>query len=306
MNALAAGDPTENDLHAGLSADEAREVAAALPLAHRFTLGTEITPVQLAFLDLHGFLVFAQVATQEEVDAILAAVDEVQTQFLAEGRQKAHGVPIWVGRDEHDAPYIQRFAYLSMFSDTVRRFVTDDRFEPVRKLIGADARIGHDELDGVVFNRYVKAAGSLRPQLGWHTDGLRDVFYGELPGPMLNVGLHFRRIRVEDGGLRLIPGTHKQGYWGFVFRKLYFLDHRPDAEEIPVETFPGDLTVHDGRLWHRVAASRYEGARSRRESMYVPYVTGIRKPQTEDSETKGYMKVLNAGMRLKAWLVRKR
>lgn len=306
MNALALPDPTENDAHLALSAAEAAEVAASLPLAHRFQLGATITPVQHAFLDLHGFLVFAQVASQEEVDGILAAVDAVQEQFLAEGREKVHGVPIWRGADDQGRPFIQRFAYLSVFSDYVRAFVTDARFEPVRKLIGDDARIGHDELDGVVFNRYIKAPGSLRPQLGWHTDGLRDIFYGELPGPMLNVGLHFRRIRFEDGGLRLIPGTHKQGFWSFVFGKAYFLDHRPDSREIPVETWPGDLTVHDGRLWHRVAASRYEGGRSLRESMYVPYVTGIRKPQTEESETKSYMKVLAAGMRIKAWLVGQR
>jgi hypothetical protein len=29
--------------------------------------------------------------------------------------------------------------------------------------------------DGVVFNRYVRSEGSLRPNLAWHTDALRDV-----------------------------------------------------------------------------------------------------------------------------------
>ena len=34
----------------------------------------------------------------------------------------------------------------------------------------------------------------------------------------------------------------------------------------------GDLTVHDGRLWHRVALSPYVGEKSRRRVMYVPVV----------------------------------
>lgn len=303
MNAPLHGDPAENARHDALSVEEARAVAASLPLSHRFVLGDHITPVQHAFLDLHGFLVFAQVATADEVGRILSEVDGVQERFLSEGRKKAYGVPIWVGRDHEGEPYIQRFAFLSMYSDWLRTFVTDDRFEPVRKLIGEDARIGHEERDGVVFNRYMRVKGSLRPGLGWHTDALRQVFYGIKPGPMLNVGLHFERITAADGGLRLIPGSHKQGYWGFVFGKPYFVDHRPDPREVAVETWPGDLTVHDGRLWHRVQASPHTGLRSRRHSMYVPYVTGPYQPKSEETKTMSYMKVFDVAMRLKGRLL---
>ena len=299
MNAFAEADPAENLAHAGLSEAEAIAVVDELPLSHRFVLGEEITPVQHAFLDRHGFLVFAGVASSEEIEMIQSEVDRVQAQFLAEDRRKAYGVPIWVGKDTEGAPFIQRFAFLSMYSDKLREFVTHDRFEPVRKLIGEDARIGHDERDGVVFNRYLRVPGSLRPGLAWHTDALRQVFYGHLPEPMLNVGLHFQRIREEDGGLRLIPGSHKQSYWGFVFGKLYFLDHRPDPREVAVETWPGDLTVHDGRAWHRVQASPHTGAASRRDSMYVPYLTGPYQPKSEDSKTLSYMKLFDVIMKLK-------
>lgn len=306
MNAAAIPyvDANENTRHLQLSAAEAAQVAEALPLSHRFSLGAQVTPVQQAFLDRHGFLVFSQVASASEVAAIVSEVDRVQAQFLAEQRRRAYGVPIWVGKDHRGQPYVQRFAFLSMYSEVVRAFVTDPRFEPVRLLIGAEARVGHQESDGVVFNRYVRAPGSLRPGLGWHTDGLRDIFYGRIPGPMLNVGLHFERITADDGGLRLIPGSHRQGYTGYLFRKPYFIDHRPDPEEVAVETWPGDLTVHDGRLWHRVQASPHEGARSVRQSMYVPYLTGPFMPKTEQSPTLSYMRVFDAVMRLKGWWTR--
>jgi hypothetical protein len=305
VNALAqAADPTENAAHAALSPAEVERVAAALPLNHRFQLGDEITAVQRAYLDRNGYLVFAQVASPEEVERIVAEVDRVQAKFLAEGRRKVNGIPIWVGRDEDGKPYLQRTGFLSVHSDYVRQFVTDARFEPVRRLIGEDARIGHDELDGVVFNRYIRTRGSLRPGLAWHTDGLREAFYGRLPGPMLNVGLHFERITPDDGGLRILPGSHTQGWRDFLFRKLYFVDHRPDPAEVMVETWPGDLTVHDGRTWHRVAASQHTGARSRRQSMYVPYVTGPYQPKTEQSGTASYLRVFDLVMRLKARLTR--
>jgi len=55
-----------------------------------------------------------------------------------------------------------------------------------------------------------------------------------------------------------------------------------------VELHPGDLTVHDGRLWHRVARSQYEGAPSLRRSMYLPYLTGPYEPKSDDSPTPLY------------------
>lgn len=297
-------DRNENERHSALSAEDAARVAASLPLNHRFSLAAEITPVQHAYLQRNGYLVFARVASPEEVEKIVAEVDRVQTQFLAEGKRKAYGIPLWFGKDEQGKPYLQRTGFLSMYSEYVRNFVTDARFEPIRKLIGENARIGHEEKDGVVFNRYIRTKGSLRPGLAWHTDGLRDAFYGQLPGPMLNVGLHFERITPADGGLRIIPGSHVQGWRDFLFRKVYFVDHRPDPDEIMVETWPGDLTVHDGRTWHRVAASQFTGARSRRQSMYVPYLTGPYQPKTEQSDTASYLKFFDFVIRAKGWLAR--
>ncbi len=297
-------DLDENSLHAALYPAEATKVAAALPLNHRFRLGADITPVQRAYLDRYGYLVFAQVASPKEVERIIAEVDRVQEKFLAEGRRKVNGIPIWIGRDEHGRDYLQRTGFLSVHSDYVRQFVTDARFEPIRKLINDEARIGHEEKDGVVFNRYIRTKGSLRPGLAWHTDGLRDAFYGQLPGPMLNVGLHFERITEEDGGLRIIPGSHNQGWRDFLFRKMYFVDNQPDPAEVMVETWPGDLSVHDGRAWHRVAPSQHTGARSRRQSMYVPYLTGPYQPKSEQSGTASYLKFFDFVMRVKSRLMR--
>jgi hypothetical protein len=67
----------------------------------------------------------------------------------------------------------------------------------------------------------------VHPRLGWHTDGLRDLFYGRMPLPMLNIGLHLDRCTRDNGGLRLIPGSQNQGFLSMCFRKAYFVSHRP-------------------------------------------------------------------------------
>jgi phytanoyl-CoA hydroxylase len=270
----------------------------ALPLSTRFELGQEITPVQQAFFAKHGFLVFGEVASPEEVGRIIVELDAIQERWIAEQRKEVNGIPLFIGKDPDGKPFIQRFTFTSMFSEPLRNFVLDSRFEPIRKMVGADARVGHDEKDGLVVNRYVNVPGSVYPELGWHTDGLRDLFYLRMPQPMFNVGLHLDKISAADGGLRLIPGSHTQGFADMCFRKLYFLDHRPDPAEIAVETLPGDLTVHDGRLWHRVQRSPHTGWASLRRSMYVPYQTGPYEPKSPESQTPFYHQL---GKVLRRW-----
>jgi ectoine hydroxylase-related dioxygenase (phytanoyl-CoA dioxygenase family) len=259
-----------------------------LALDKTFTLGDEITDEQRAFLDQHGFLIFKGVASPDEVTTILEEADRIADQWLSARRKKVNGIPLFYGLGIDGQPYIQRLAFTSLFSSFIRDFVRDDRFAPIRGLIGNDTRVGDREKDGVVINRYFQASGSVYPKLGWHTDGLRDLFYLRMPKQMLNVGLHFDRIHMEDGGLRLIPGSHEQGFRDMCLRKLYFLDHRPDPYEFAIETDPGDLTIHDGRLWHRVEQSPHRGERSFRRSMYVPYLTDEYQPKYETSKTPFY------------------
>jgi hypothetical protein len=262
-----------------------------LPLTHRFTLGPRITDEQRAFLDEHGFLVFAEVATPAEVQMIRDEADAICAAWLAESRKAVYGVPLFIGKDEKGAPTVQRLPFTSVFSEKIKAFVRDPRFEPIRTLVGDGARVGDQEKDGVVINRYLNVPGSAYPRLGWHTDGLRDLAYLRLPKPMLNVGLHLDHIPRENGGLRVIPGTHKQSFWQMAFRKRYFLDHRPDPAELAIETVPGDLTVHDGRMWHRVERSPHTGAKSLRRSMYVPYLTDAPQPKGDASRTPFYLKL---------------
>lgn len=291
----------------GLAAADALVAARDLPLSTRFRLRPEITPLQQAFLTIHGFLVFERVASREEVCTALAEIDRVEAELLAAGKQSVNGVPVWFGPDPDGNEYLYRMGFSSEFSPWLSQFVRDRRFEPVRRLIGADARIGEREKDGVVFNRYVNAPASLRPNLAWHTDSLRDIFYTfKVPGPMLNVGVHFDRVRPEDGGLRLLPGTHTQGVFASLFRKLQFVSQAPDPNELPVETWPGDLTVHDGRMWHKVDANPVQGWASLRRSMYVPYVVDAVLEKHAGSPTPLYLRVFDAIIRWRAARLRRR
>jgi len=152
-------------------------------------------------------------------------------------------------------------------------------------------RIGENEKDGLVVNHYVNTANSKFTQMGWHTDSPRDLFLGSKILPMLNVGLHLDDCSFDNGGLRVIPGTHKQSIFGLFLRKKYYIDTSADKKEVGFDIETGDLTVHDGRLWHRVQQSPHFGEASRRRVMYIPFVTGAFKPKHARSNTPFYHKV---------------
>jgi phytanoyl-CoA hydroxylase len=260
----------------------------------RFTLSSELTAEQLEFFHRHGFLHFRAFASPAYVQQILHATEAVQRQWLAEGVQKVNGVPIKYGKDVDGAPIVQRFAFASHYSPVLAEFLQDPRFAALFSLLEAEGgRVGINEKDGLVVNHYVNVPGSEFSQMGWHTDSLRDVFYGKRIGPMLNVGFHLDGTPATNGGLRLLPGTHRQPLREMLFRKKYYKDVGPDPNELAVETEAGDLTVHDGRMWHRVAQSPLVGEASRRRVMYIPIVAGKYQPKHENSPTPFYLRFLH-------------
>ncbi|MGB0648297.1 MAG: phytanoyl-CoA dioxygenase family protein [Bradymonadia bacterium] len=264
------------------------EHAATLPLHTRFDLDDGLTDVHRAFLAQHGFLVFGGVYSDTEVATMNTDIDRLRDAWVEEGRTSVNGIPLFIGNGPESEPLIQRMPFTSCFSKVVRDMIRDPRLEPIKTLIGSEVRIGDQEKDGCVVNTYLNVEGSVYPRLGWHTDGLRDVFYLRKPKQMLNVGIHLSDCPLDNGGLRLIPGSHEQSMFSMAFRKISFLDHRPDRNEIAVQTQKGDLTIHDGRLWHRVAQSTRVGSESFRRSMYVPYLTDEYDPKDTDSATPLY------------------
>jgi len=254
----------------------------------KFRLGEQLTEEQIQFFDKFGFIHFEAVASPEEVKDIIASSEKIQNDWISNGVTKVNGVPIRFGFDENGAQIVHRFPFTSQFSEPVHRFVNQSRMEALKVLLPKSARIAENEKDGVVLNHYVNTEKSNFRQMGWHTDSMRDIFYGKKIMPMLNVGLYLDDSSIEKGGLRIIPGTHKQGLFSMLFKKAYFLNNEKDPNEKLVDAKAGDLVVHDGRIWHRVAMSPHLGQASRRRVMYTPIIIGKYMPKSESSATPFY------------------
>lgn len=258
-----------------------------------FSLESTLSQAQKEFFETYGFLHFKNFVDRDTIAEMLKESQRIQDEWIREDKKIVNGVPIKYGTDVDGKKIVQRFAFLNKYSSLFDDFLKEPRLKALFELIGEiDSRIGENEKDGLVFNHYVNSSESNYSQLGWHTDALRDIFYGNKIMPMLNVGLHLDYSSTDNGGLRILPGTHNKGIGTLLFKKFYFLSHKADKRELGLNVEPGDLTVHDGRLWHRVAQSPHVGEKSRRRVMYVPIVTGKFQPRTEESKPLFYQRLM--------------
>jgi phytanoyl-CoA hydroxylase len=258
----------------------------------KFIFNGALSPEQTDFFNKNGFIHFQGYASPQTVKEVIASTERVQREWIANKVEKVNGIPIKYGRDENGNTIVQRFAFTNQYSDAVNAFASNPDLNALKALMPEGARLGLEEKDGVVFNHYVNTEGSNFYHMGWHTDSARDIFYGKKVAPMLNIGLYLDDSGANQGGLRVLPGTHRQSLWNLLFRKKYYLNNYADKKEVLVEAKAGDLVVHDGRIWHRVAPSPLIGAESRRRVMYIPMIVGKYQPKTEKSRTPVYLHLL--------------
>jgi len=257
-----------------------------------FSLDEKLQNEQISFFRKNGFIQFRNFVDKNTVALLLQEIEGVQQFLIKNNISKVNGIPLKFGRDEDNQPFIQRLAFTSQYSKTLSNFLNQQKFKTLLPLLAPyDGRIGEHEKDGLVVNHYVNTASSQFNKLGWHTDSPRDLFLGSRIMPMLNVGLHLDDCAFDNGGLRVIPGTHQQNIFRLLFRKIYFIDNNPDKNEVGFDIQAGDLTVHDGRLWHRVQQSSLTGEASRRRVMYIPIITGSYVPKHANCATPFYHKL---------------
>ncbi|OZI06113.1 phytanoyl-CoA dioxygenase [Siphonobacter sp. BAB-5385] len=254
-----------------------------------FVFNNALTDEQRRYFQHYGIIQFKQFIDRATVQEFIREVNRVEHRLLKTQTEKVNGIPLKFGENERGERMIQRLAFTSHYSQTLRDFLKDPRLQLLLELLGPyEGRIGEHEKDGLVVNHYVNTPTSQFKQLGWHTDSPRDLFLGTRIQPMLNVGLHLDDCPQSNGGLRVLAGTHEQSIWKLLFRKKYFIDNQPDPKEVGFDIEAGDLTIHDGRLWHRVQQSPFIGERSRRRVMYIPIITGAYSPKHAESPTPFY------------------
>lgn len=267
-----------------------------------FKFGNRLTEEQIRFYHTNGVLHFKGFVSAATVSLFISEINRIREDFISRNITKINGIPLKYGYASDGKPIIQRLAFASLHSSVLSSFLQDERLASLLPLLGSyTGRIGEHEKDGLVVNHYENTRFSSFKQLGWHTDSPRDLFLGSRIMPMLNVGLHLDDCPVENGGLRVLPGTHKQNLFSLFFKKKYFIDNKPDKREAGFNIEAGDLTIHNGNVWHRVEQSPFTGERSRRRVMYIPIITGEYSPKHAKSSTPFYHRLAQIRLSQPGW-----
>ncbi len=254
-----------------------------------FTLQETISQEQLDFFNINGFILFKNFISKETTDLYKSEMERVGSEWIKDGKEKVNGIPIKYGKDQEGNKIVQRFCFLSQYSQVLHDLLESTQMNMLPTFLEPyEGRIGENEKDGLVLNNYLRTPDSTFTHMGWHTDSPRDLFLGQKIMPMLNVGIHLDDCPFANGGLRVLPGTHKQGFFKLMFGKKYYVDNSADKLEVGFNIEAGDLTIHDGRIWHRVEPSPFTGTKSQRRVMYVPVVTGKYMPKSQNSKTPFY------------------
>ena len=257
-----------------------------------FYFNHQLEESHIQFFKKNGFIVFKNFISPELVKQIIDEISTIEQLLINGGVKKIYGVPLKFGNNEDGEISIQRICFSSLHSELLKTLIRDQRLLQLKEFLHPyEGRINENEKDGLVINNYIRTPGSSFSKMGWHTDSPRDLFLGQRIMPMLNIGIHLDDCLCQNGGLRILPGTHNQGVLKMLFGKKYFIDNSDDPREIGFDIQKGDLTVHDGRLWHRVKESPLYGEESRRRVMYIPMITGKNSPKNEFSKTPFYHKL---------------
>lgn len=263
------------------------------PLPYQtFNFEGALTEEHINFFNKNGFIHFKNFISKDEVSRIWNSISEVHDQWIAEKTDKINGIPIVFGKDENGKKIVQRSPFTSLYSKDLKEFIRSGKLKPFVKLLpNSDARLTENEKDGVVVNHYINHKTSELKQMGWHTDSARDIFYFQKVNPMLNVGIYLTDSTKKHGGLRVLPGSQNQSIRSLLFKKTQFISMAADKDEVGIEAKAGDLVIHNGAIWHRVAMSELTGADSRRITMYIPIICGRQQIKTSRSKTPFYHKL---------------
>ncbi|MBJ20075.1 MAG: hypothetical protein CL933_11745 [Deltaproteobacteria bacterium] len=208
---------------------------AALDLGLSFTLEDSDEDLR-AFLSTAGFVHIRGVFDESQTRELGVEIDRVRD-ALEPGQGDC-----WWSTTQTGEQVVSRINYLDRWSETIKKMAWDPRTQRLGRLLGDHFRVCDDRLDGpMCFLKNSNIAQGLG-DLGWHKD---DGLGGHpVMCPFLQVGIQLDRADPENGQLWVLAGSHRYSNhpmsWG-------------DEEGQPVvriETEPGDVTVHNGDLFH--------------------------------------------------------
>ncbi|MCI0574100.1 MAG: phytanoyl-CoA dioxygenase family protein [Myxococcaceae bacterium] len=216
-----------------------------------------LTPEQCAFFASSGFLVlpsFVDGATRERMlVAVKAQVAAQQGPVEYEADVRYPGAP--ASREEQGGRTIRRLLQAHARGPLFSSWFEDARIlGAVAHLLGGPVRQARAH-----HNCVMTKEPRFSSDTGWH----QDIRYWSFTEPeLVSVWLALGREHAENGGLRVLPGTHRQDFARERYDdRLFLREDLPEnsaliARAVQVDLEPGDVLIFHARLFHAAGRNR--------------------------------------------------
>ncbi|MBI4552495.1 MAG: phytanoyl-CoA dioxygenase family protein [Candidatus Latescibacteria bacterium] len=203
-----------------------------------------LTKTQTAFYKKNGYLAVENVLTMDEVEELRRVTDE----FVEKSRSVTQHTDVFDLEPGHtpEAPRLRRLKNPAHHHPVYDRAMRHDRIlDLIAQLIGPSIRQNGHKLN-------MKSAGYGSP-VEWHQDW---AFYPHTNDDLLAVGVCLDDMRLDNGCLLVIPGSHKGPIYNHHQNGVFvggIADPRfnPDRERVvPVEVKAGGISLHHVRMLH--------------------------------------------------------
>lgn len=207
-----------------------------------------ITKHHVEFFRKQGYLKIDQLLSAEELapvrEAIARLLDDAKARKLAESTDLYE---LELTADHSNGPVVKRLQYVWKYDQAFRDLATSEKIlDSIESLLGPNIELHHTKA-------YLKPAVA-GTKVGVHQDY---AFFPHTNDDVLAVMVYFDEAKVANGCLHVVPGSHLEEPLPHVDAEGKFQGRISDElataqikRAIPIETGPGDISIHHYRTTH--------------------------------------------------------
>lgn len=208
------------------------------------TTTNRLTHEQVAEYRKNGFIAVENVFSQEEIESLRRVTEEfVQQSAELTEHNEMFDLDFAAGHSR-ETPKLRRIKEPHTLHPVYNAAMCKEGLlDIIEQLLGPNIKLHHTKLN-------MKAPGG-GAQVEWHTDW---GFYPATNDDILEIGLTFDDMEIENGCLMCIPGSHNGPAWSH-HENGYFVGAVPESDfnikdAVPITVKAGGVSIHHVRTLH--------------------------------------------------------
>ena len=247
------------------------------PLRSTFSAPLDALDQAVEIYRRYGFVVLRDAIDKTTLQQMQSELETAQQQLIAGELDDYYGSELLdePGATLDGKPFRHYVIYCTDLSPAAKAAAALPAMEEILlHLYGGEPWLNDYCRFGVVYQDARPDTGSNYSRIGWHSDYQANETIDAWPGFAFTI--HLDGTSPANGFLRVVPGSHKVDIDA---AELGGHEFGPIAGEVPVYAAPGDIILHDYKLWHAAARGTADGVSGRRRHVRGGWFAGPKLPR---------------------------